>query len=213
MFKIKNPFNRKPKSDFRQKVDANRQTHKKLMAQWDEAKLTSKGKIIGLQETFVSAAGSIYYTHTNILDVVFVRYIEMLKALQKIEFNLTKEELQQALMNIRRAAKKKDEVTVYKECDDIELRMTRLPQKRAIIDLALCMIYRHDENPYTYNAVTNAKKIEEMVTDGELEVFFCEEGWEMTKPYLEGNLGDFKKLSVQDFLNQHLQQQKEKAIG
>jgi hypothetical protein len=214
MFKIRNLFRKKkPKSEFRQKVEANREIHKNLKAKWDNSKLIAKGKQIGLQEAFVSAAGNIFYTHTNILDVVFVRYLEMLKALQKIEFNLTSDELKLSLMKIRNAAKNKDERTVYLTCDDIELRMTRLPQKRAIIDLALCMIYRHDENPYNYNAIIQSKKIEEMKIDGDLEVFFCEEGWEMTKPYLGENLEDFKTQSVQDFLNHILQTQKEKAIG
>lgn len=202
-----------PKSEFRQKVDENRQKHKSLKKTWDEIRLGAKLEQIGLQESHVDSKGNVFYTHTNILDIVFVRYMGMLEALQKIEFNLTLQEFKGILNNIRRAAKKGDEVTIYKECDDAEHRMTRLPQKRSILELAMTFIYLHDENPYTYNAVTQARKLDLITSDPELEVFFCERGWEIAKPYLPENSEGFNVSSVHDFLNKILEEKKKKDIG
>lgn len=202
-----------PLSEFRKKVEQHRQSHKELKQKWDQARMAASHKIVGLQEVHVSEAGNIYYIHTNILDIVFVRYMAMLKALQKVEFNLTLPELKKSLTYIRNANKKNDQQRIYKECDDIELRWTRLPQKRSILELAMCVIYRHDENPYIHNAVTQSKKLEEMQNDPELEVFFCEQGWEIAKPYLGDSLGDFKQLSAADFLQELLNQKKREVIG
>lgn len=210
---LKKIFKRPEKSDFRKTVDANRQKHKALKAKWDNARLAAKDTSIGLQEIHISEAGNIYYIHTNILDICFARYMEMLKALQKIEFRMTSKEFDLILDNILRANQKGDKDRISREVSDAKMRHSRLPEKRSIVELALTLIYRHDENPYKHNAIMQAKKITEMQNDADLEVFFCEEGWEKAKLFLPENLGAFKELNAADFLQQLLDQQKKKAIG
>lgn len=199
-----------PKSPFMEKVEANRKKHRELKARWDDARTSANQEVIGLQEIHVSNEGNIYYIHTNILQLVYVRYTYMVELIQAIQFGFTPSEFNSMIDKITQAT---DLQTAKNLAADAKQRFNRFPHKDSLLALAMCLIYRHDENPYNKNAVLAAQKMQEAKSDPDLEVFFLKEAWVTAKKVLEEKSGDFKGLSFHDFLSHLMNQAKSGDFG
>lgn len=183
-------------------IELNRLKNKKYRKVWDSTKSISGGTPIELQEAYYDKDSNIYYTHKNISDLHISRQFEFNKAMQGIEWGLTTQVLKSRLEQIEIALQgdqmARDEG--LKQVNDVKLRMKRIPEKQMFLELAMCLIYRHDENPYIYEKNLRARKLRDIDNDPNLESFFLSVAWVHSKGYLgQVKLADYKIQSFQDF--------------
>ncbi len=181
--KLKTLFKRKPKPS---KIQQNREKHKNLKKLWDSTKSISGGAPIELLESYYDKDGNIYYIHKNITDLHISRQFEFNKAMQGIEWGVTTAVLKGRLKQIDKALNSDDpadKTRGLKAVSDLQLRMERIPEKRMFLELAMALIYRHDENPYIYETAMRARKIQDIARDPNLESFF-----------FVRSLGNFKRI-------------------
>jgi len=82
------------------------------------------------------------------------------------------------------------------------------------LNVAMSLIYRHDENPYLYEKGIRDAKMAEINKDPELMSFFLSLGFAEGSHYLkEENLKDWNARNLQDFLNIWFREQMDKATS
>ena len=198
--KIKRLFKSKPQKT---KIQFNRERHKELKKVWDSTKSISGGAPIELLEAYYDKSSNIYYIHKNITDLHISRQFEFNKAMQGIEWGVTTQVLKGRLKQIEEALKSEDAAVKtrgLKSVSDLQLRMDRIPEKRMFLELAMALIYRHDENPYIYETAMRARKLQDIAMDPNLESFFLSEAWAISKEYLNPDrLADYKIQYFPDF--------------
>lgn len=198
--KIKKLF--KPKIQ-KTKIQFNRDRHKELMQVWGSTKSISGGAPIELLESYYDKSSNIYYIHKNITDLHISRQFEFNKAMQGIEWGVTTQVLKGRLKQIEEALNSEDAAVKTrgkKSISDLQLRIDRIPEKRMFLELAMALIYRHDENPYIYETAMRARKLQDIAMDPNLESFFLSEAWELSKEYLNPDrLADYKIQYFPDF--------------
>jgi hypothetical protein len=211
--KIKGLF--KPKLQ-KTKIQFNRDRHKELMQVWDSTKSISGGAPIALMESYYDKNGNIYYIHKNITDLHISRQFEFNKAMQGIEWGVTTPVLKGRLKQIEEALNSEDAVVKTrgkKAVSDLQLRMERIPEKRMFLELAMALIYRHDENPYIYETAMRARKLQDIASDPNLESFFLSEAWGVSKSYLNPDrLEDYKIQYFPDFQAYLMEREVEKIL-
>jgi len=211
--KLKTIFKRKPKPG---KIQQNREKHKQLKKLWDSTKSISGGAPIELLESYYDKDGNIYYIHKNITDLHISRQFEFNKAMQGIEWGVTTAVLKGRLKQIDNALSSEDpadKTRGLKAVSDLQLRMDRIPEKRMFLELAMALIYRHDENPYIYETAMRARKLQDIAMDPNLESFFLSEAWEISRGYLNPDkLVDYKIQYFQDFQAYLMEREVEKIV-
>lgn len=184
------------------RIELSRVQHKKLKKVWDTTKTLTGGSPIELQEAYYDRGGNIYYTHKNITDFHISRQFVFNTAMQGIEWGITTKALTRRLDQIE-VSLQGDEAARdegLKQVSDLKLRMSRIPEKEMFLELGMCLIYRHDENPYIYEKNLRTRKLRDMANDPHLESFFLSEAWVHSKRFLGSDKwGDFKIQSFQDF--------------
>lgn len=211
--KIKRLFKSKPQKT---KIQFNRDRHKELMKVWDSTKSISGGAPIELLESYYDKSSNIYYIHKNITDLHISRQFEFNKAMQGIEWGVTTAVLKGRLKQIEDALNSDDpadKTRGLKSVSDLQLRMERIPEKRMFLELAMALIYRHDENPYIYETAMRARKLQDIAIDPNLESFFLSEAWEISRGYLNPDkLADYKIQYFQDFQAYLMEREVEKIV-
>ncbi len=191
-----------------------RELHRKLKKGWDTNKFTRGGKIIELKEVYPSRSGNLYFIHKNILDLHVVRQIELSKSLQQISFNLDGSSLDKFEKECHEANNRGDQQRVSDLLNDLSIRRKRIIPKECFLNVAMSLIYRHDENPYLYEKSIRDAKMVEINRDPELMSFFLSLGFAEGSHYLkEDNLKDWNARSLQDFLNIWFREQMDKATS
>lgn len=153
-------------------ADKNRALHQKMKLSWDNARTSTGLSPFEVAECYESALGSVYYRFVNILDIPEERQFEMIKSSRRIELGMSEQYLNEALDTVGRAAEAQNIKQVQSMIADIKNRMSTEPAEDLLIKLGLCLIVRHNENPYTYNAIAEREKLEDMKADPELRSFF-----------------------------------------
>lgn len=199
MLKIIKTLLKKPKPTG---IELNRTKHKKLKKVWDSTKSLTGGSLIELQEAYYDSQSNIYYTHKNITDFHISRQFVFNKSMQGIEWGLTTKVLTRRLDQIE-VSLQGDEAAReqgLRQVNDLKLRIKRIPEKEMFLELAMCLIYRHDENPYIFEPALRTRKLRDMLRDPNLESFFLSEAWVHSKGFLnQDKLADYKIQSSQDF--------------
>ena len=123
--------------------------------------------------------------------------------MQGIEWGVTTQVLKGRLKQIEEALNSEDAAVKtrgLKSVSDLQLRIDRIPEKRMFLELAMALIYRHDENPYIYETAMRARKLQDIAMDPNLESFFLSEAWGISKEYLNPDrLADYKIQYFPDF--------------
>lgn len=228
---LKKIFNKddKPKPT---RVELNRAEHKKLKDIWDKSKVLTGGRPIELREEFYDRNGNIYYVHKNITDFHIARHEEYNKAIQGIQWSIQRDQVKRRIKDIisdlnicEKLAKSGNPTAIESQlnsakekCDDVLFRMDLLPEKRLILELAMVLIYRHDENPYLWEPQMKARKLQDAANDPNLEGFFLSAVWGtlktfLTDSYLMGDKWvDFGALSYQDFQDYLMEEKIKKMV-
>ena len=203
---FKNLFKKTPPPT-KDPIEVNQQTHTRLKKGWDEARIAAGGKVIDIQEIYYTPSGSIYYSHANILDMSIERQIHLGKALRGLEYGVTGKYLDsfERKMGVYLEGDKTDKAKQLLQ--DFTIRRKNLPEERLLLEVALCMFYRHDENPYTYSPLLQVQKLTEAEEDANLRSFFILGVWEIIREKVgEERLVDLNIRNGQDFLTYLLNQ-------
>lgn len=186
--------------------------HKRLKKQWDSNKFATGGKIIDLMHVYTSRAGNLYFVHKNILDLHVVRQIELTKALQRIQFNVDEQFITQWIKGMRSKINTEQVHQMHAHLNDLEVRRKQIPPAQVFLHVALPLIMRHDENPYTWQPNIKDAKLREITNDPDLHSFFLSVGFAESHPYLkEENLKDWKMQNLEGFLKHWTQELVNKA--
>jgi hypothetical protein len=188
-------------------IEENQQTHIRLKKGWDEARISAGGKVVDIQEIYYTTSGSIYYSHTNILDMSIERQIHLGKALKGLEYGLSSKYLDNYERKMEKYLEEGKADKAKQLLQDFKLRRKKLPEERLLLEVALCMFYRHDENPYTYSPLLQVQKLTQAEEDANLRAFFILGVWEIVRETVgEEKLEGLNILSGQDFLTYLLTQ-------
>ncbi len=184
------------------RIELSRAQHKKLKKVWDNQKSFTGGSPIELQEAYFDRGGNIYYTHKNITDFHISRQFVFNKSMQGIEWGLTEKAITRRLDQIEVSLQGDEDARAegLRQVADLKLRMKRCAEKEMFLELGMCLIYRHDENPYIYEKNIRTRKLQDMANDPHLESFFLSEAWVHSKGFLsQDRWGDYNVQSFQDF--------------
>jgi len=184
-------------------ADKNRALNQELKKSWDNARQAAGLTTFDLAECYESAKGHIYYRFVNILDITEVRHFEMQKASKAISLGVDDNYLDALEAEIKQAANKGDTAKILGLVQDLNYRRKSLPEEKQFLKMGLLFIVRHDENPYTFNAVSEADKIKDMSEDPELRSFFLAIAWDLASSLIQAKLKDLElpfAIDFQDFL-------------
>lgn len=193
--------------------DRNMALHRKLKKEWDSNKAITAGQTIELMQVYTSRAGNLYFCHKNILDLHMVRQVELTKALQRIAFNVDDKFLDKWIKGMRDKINTELPYQMHGHLNDLELRRKKIPEHEVFLAVALPLIIRHDENPYTWQSSMRDAKLRELASDPDLHSFFLSEGFVEGKACLKvENLNAWKMQNLEDFL-QHWAKQLQDQVA
>lgn len=196
-----------PQSSRAKIIARNRKQHDELMREWNGRHTARGARAKELVEAFRAMDGTIYYTLKDAIQIARGRHIALEIALKGINYSNLKEliKLQKEVFEKIKSSKKIDQKDVEKAAqlnNEMTYRQTHLPEKAAILEAALILFYRHDENPYVLNPSMTTAKRRHAAADPELEAFFLKSAWVMLQKSIEAaNSPDFKDLSASNLVS------------
>lgn len=180
MFSLFKKIKNKPPSPLK----TNRAHHKKLKNGWDSDMIGAGLDVVELEEVVVSGKGVPYYTYKDISTLVMTRKTELIQALRKLEYVVNPKWLVGVREELKSSLEKGDTKNAQHLLKEWELRETKMPEKRLLMEVASVFFVRFDENPYTLSHLHQTQKIQEVEEDFVLQNFFLSQAWEIFKSQL-----------------------------
>jgi hypothetical protein len=180
-------------------ADKSRALHAKLKQSWDAARTAAGLTTFDMVECYESALGAVYYRFVNILDLTEQRHFELSKISQALKLGLSDEYLDALTARLSKALDEGNAALAKSLVQDLNHRRTALPEQKQMLKLGMLYLVRHDENPYTYNPISEADKLKDIEQDPELRGFFLAFAWDLTKVMVKGRLDALGVHSGLDF--------------
>jgi len=187
-------------------ADKSRALHAKMKQSWDNARTAAGLTTFEVTECYESALGSVYYRFVNILDLTEQRHFELSKISQAIKLGLSDEYLDSITERLNKALDQGNTTLAKALVQDMNHRRSALTEHKQMMRLGMLYILRHDENPYTFNPVAEAAKLQDIEQDPELRGFFLAFAWDLTKLMVQEKLA---ALGVHSQLDFHSLQEKQ----
>jgi hypothetical protein len=188
------------KTAFQKAIEANKALHQKSKEAWDAQRAMQKLDLCQLSQCYSTIAGNIYYTYSDILTMPVSRKVEFEKNLRALSYGLTDNFMSLWAASMQKAIETNNQQQQFTLLNELKQRHTTCLESDLLLKIAMLLIVRHDENPYTYNASKEAEKKKEALDDADLHAFFLTIAYQLTQGVLAGKFKDLSIQSEQDFL-------------
>lgn len=156
---------------------------------------------IALTKIYTDKFKNDWFEYTNSLSMPVKRTISAEVATRFAEMNLTKNELQHLIGEMKKRANDGNIVELFAILKEVEFRLNYIGEEKTLIELALCYFVCGDEDETQFTDEAQERKREILKNDSEARDFFLQKGFERTIQYSnlsETDILDFLKKATKE---------------
>lgn len=156
---------------------------------------------IALTKVYTDKFKNDWFEYTNPLSMPVKRTISAEVATRFAELNLTKNELQHLIGEMKKRANDGNIVELFAILNEVEFRMNYIGEEKTLIELALCYFVLGDEDETQFTDEAQERKRDILKNDSEARDFFLQKGFERTIQYSnlsENDILDYLKKVSKD---------------
>lgn len=138
---------------------------------------------IALTKVYTDKFNNDWFEYTNPLSMPVKRTISAEVATRFAEMNLTKNEFQHLIGEMKKRANDGNIVELFAILNEVEFRLNYIGEEKTLIELALCYFVLGDEDETQMTDEAQERKRDILKNDSEARDFFLQKGFEHTIQY------------------------------